>query len=80
MEKTRSKRLDRLKLRLVEASCATCAPSIRRELEKVKGVEWVGVNPILDLILVDYDPDLLDIDEILWVIRRSGYKAARIST
>ncbi|HEY5620255.1 MAG TPA: heavy-metal-associated domain-containing protein [Candidatus Bathyarchaeia archaeon] len=79
MEETQSRHLDRLKLRLVEGSCATCVPAIRRQLEKVKGVEWVGANPVLDLIFVDYDPDLIDTDEILQVVKRSGYTAVRAS-
>ncbi len=54
-------------------------PAIRRQLEKVKGVEWVGANPVLDLIFVDYDPDLIDTDEILQVVKRSGYTAVRAS-
>ncbi len=79
LEETQRRHLDRLKLRLVEASCATCVPAIRRQLEKVKGVEWVGANPVLDLIFVDYDPDLIDTDEILQVVKRSGYTAVRAS-
>ena len=74
-----SRQIDRLKLRLVDASCATCLPGIRRELEKVRGVEWVHANPVLDLIIVDYDPSLLGLEEILSVVKRSGFIAVRAS-
>jgi len=74
-----SRQIDRLKLRLVDASCATCLPGIRRELEKVRGVEWVHANPVLDLIIVDYDPSLLGLEEILSVVKRSGFTAVRAS-
>lgn len=74
-----SRQIDRLKLRLVDASCATCLPGIKRELEKVRGVEWVHANPVLDLIFVDYDPSLVGPEEILSVIKRSGFTAVRAS-
>ena len=79
MQSTEGKQIDRLKLRLVDAPCASCLPAIRRELEKVRGIEWVGANPILDLIVVDYDPDLIDVEEIFMAVARSGYKAVRVS-
>ena len=79
MEKARVKRLDRLRLRLVEESCASCIPSIRRELDKIEGVQWVGANPVLDLIFVDYDPGLIDVDRIVSAIKKSGYTAFRTS-
>ncbi len=79
LEKTRVKRLDRLRLRLVDESCATCLPGIRRMLEKADGVEWVGANPILDLIFVDFDPDLIAPEQILRMVERSGFKAVRAS-
>lgn len=74
-----SRQIDRIKLRLVDASCATCLPGIRRELEKVRGVEWVHANPVLDLIIVDYDPSLVGPEEILSVVKRSGFTAVRAS-
>jgi copper chaperone CopZ len=79
MEGTRGTQLARLKLRLVDASCSSCVPGIRRELEKLRGIEWVGANPILDLIFVDYDPSLVDPEEIFMVVARTGYKAVRVS-
>lgn len=50
---TRLKHVERVKLRLIEASCASCVSPIRRKLERIRGIEWVGFNPVLDLIIVD---------------------------
>ena len=75
MEAMRSKQVDRLRLRLVDASCSTCLPVIRRELEKVRGVQWVLANPVLDMIFVDYDPSLVSPEEILLAVKRAGYTA-----
>lgn len=79
MDTMQSRQLDRLKLRLVDASCATCLPGIRRELDKVRGIEWVLANPVLDLIFVDYDSSLVGLEEILLAVKRAGYTAVPVS-
>jgi copper chaperone CopZ len=43
-------------------------------LEKIRGVEWVGVNPVLDLIIVDYDPHIIDGAKIISEVERAGFK------
>jgi P-type Cu+ transporter len=72
--KTHGTRLERVKLRLMGESCASCVSPLRRNLEKMKGIEWVGFNPVLDLIIVDYDPALIDTPEIMSVIEKTGFK------
>ncbi len=72
--KTHGTRLERVKLRLIGASCASCVNPVRRNLEKIKGIEWVGFNPVLDLIIVDYDPALIDTPEIMSAIEKAGFK------
>jgi copper chaperone CopZ len=79
LQSTEGKQIDRLKLRLVDGQCASCLPAIRRELEKVRGIEWVGTNPVLDLIFVDFDPKLVGVEEILSLVEKSGYTAVRAS-
>ncbi len=71
------KRVERLRLRLVDASCSTCIIPVRRALERTPGVEWVEANPVLDLIFIDYDPNLTDPDRILSEVRKTGYPAVR---
>ncbi len=67
--------LARLKLRLVGQSCSTCAAPIKRIVGRVRGVESVTVNTVLDLVFVDYDPHTTDSEEIKAAIRKSGYSA-----
>ncbi len=75
--KTTGRLVERLRLRLVDASCATCVVPVRRVLERVIGVEWVCANPVLNLIFVDYDPRLTDPDHIISEVEKTGYKAVR---
>ncbi len=75
--KTTGKLVERLRLRLVDASCATCVVPVRRALERVIGIEWVSANPVLELIFVDYDPRLTGADHIISEVKKTGYTAVR---
>ncbi len=66
-------------LRIVGASCAKCIVPVRRVLERLDGVGWVGVNYVADLLLVDYDPAKVGLAEIVDAIRSVGYKAVPIT-
>jgi P-type Cu+ transporter len=72
--KTHGTRLERVKLKLIGASCSSCVSPVKRNLEKIRGIEWVGFNPVLDLIIVDYNPALIDTPEIMSAIERAGFK------
>ncbi len=65
----------RLRLRIIGASCSTCLIPVRKALERTKGVRTVGANVMLDLILVNYDPKVIGADEIIRVIKKTGYTA-----
>ena len=60
---------------MVGVPCATCVLPIRRTLERTPGIKTVGANYVADLILVDYDPIIIDENRILAVIRSTGYRA-----
>jgi copper chaperone CopZ len=42
-------------------------------LEGVKGVSKVGVSFMMDLALVDYEPSLLSEEEIISIVKKTGY-------
>ncbi len=65
----------RLKLQIVGVTCASCIIPIRRSLEKTRGIEWIGANVMLDLLLVDYEPTAITPDEIIAIIKKAGYTA-----
>lgn len=64
---------ERLKLRIVGLDCVSCSRVINRALEGVKGVQKVGVSYMMDLALVDYEPKLITKDEIMGIIKKTGY-------
>jgi copper chaperone CopZ len=69
----------RASLRIVGASCATCIVPVRRVLERLDGVEKVGINYVADLLLVDYDPAKVGLAEIVDAIKSVGYQAIPIT-
>jgi copper chaperone CopZ len=42
-------------------------------LEGVKSVSKVGVSFMMDLALVDYEPSLLSEEEIISIVKKTGY-------
>ena len=56
---------ERLRLRIVGLDCTTCSLVIHRALKDVKGVRNVGVSYMMDLALVDYDPSMVNKEEIM---------------
>jgi len=65
--------IERLKLRIVGLDCVSCSRIINRALEGVKGVSKVGVSFMMDLALVDYEPSLLSEEEIISIVKKTGY-------
>ncbi|MEM4311215.1 MAG: heavy metal-associated domain-containing protein [Nitrososphaerales archaeon] len=70
---------ERIRIRIVGVSCATCIIPIRRALEKREGIKKIGANYVADLIMVYFDPEVLGAKEIISIIRNLGYKAIPIS-
>jgi Cu+-exporting ATPase len=64
-----------LKLRILGLDCVSCSRVINRALEGVKGVRKVGVSFMMDLVFVDYEPNLVSKEEIIDVVKKTGYEA-----
>ena len=64
---------ERLKLRIVGLDCVACSRVIQRALQDTKGVRNVGVSYLLDLVLVDYEPSMLTKEEIMSIVKKTGY-------
>jgi Cu+-exporting ATPase len=71
---------ERLRLRIIGLDCVTCSLVIRRALRNLKGVRNVGVSYMMDLALVDYDPNSLSEEEIMNAVKKTGYDAVRVTT
>ena len=71
--------MQRVRLRVIGVPCSTCIIPIRKALEKSNGVKSVGANYVADLILVDYDENIIDKAAILAAIKKVGYDAITVA-
>jgi copper chaperone CopZ len=71
-------RSERLKLHIVGLDCVSCSLVINRALQSTKGVQKVGVSYMLDLVLVDFDPTVVTKDEIMSLVKKTGYDAVPV--
>ncbi len=71
---------ERLKLRIVGLDCVTCSRVIQHALQNAKGVQNVGVSYLLDLAIVDYDPRVLTKEQIMTLVKKTGYDVVPIAT
>jgi len=71
---------ERLKLRIIGLDCVACSRVIDRALQDMKGVRKVGVSYLLDLVLVDYEPSMLTKEEIMSIVKKTGYDVIPVAT
>lgn len=57
-------------------TCASCARSVERGLQKVAGVASASVNIATERATVSFDPTLVDISAFVQGVRSSGYDTA----
>jgi Cu+-exporting ATPase len=57
-------------------TCAACAAVIEKTLSKTDGVDGAAVNLALERLDVSYDPDTIDIGELVHAVEKVGYGAA----
>lgn len=55
-------------------NCSACASKIERQLQKMDGVTYAGINFAAEKAAVQYDPDRTGIDKIIEAVNNSGYK------
>ncbi|MEM0216942.1 MAG: heavy metal translocating P-type ATPase [Candidatus Bathyarchaeia archaeon] len=58
--------------------CVSCAQSIEKALMKKPGIYRANVNFATEKAYVEYDPDLVTLDEIIEEIRAAGYKPVNV--
>ena len=56
-------------------TCASCAQTIERAINKTPGIHEASVNLATEKALVIYDPDIISFSEITEVINNTGYKS-----
>lgn len=60
-------------------TCANCALNIERNVKKLEGVSGVGVNFATEQATVSYDPEHLQVKDLVGKIQAAGYGVAKAS-
>ncbi len=68
---------EQLILPIVGMTCANCVATIERNLKKLEGVRFVNVNLSSERASVEFDPNLVKIDDLVGRIRFAGYDVAK---
>ncbi len=62
-------------LEITGMTCASCVGRIEKSLNKVGGVNNAQVNLATEVATVTYDPNRVDLDELIGVVTAAGYGA-----
>ncbi len=65
----------RVTLAITGMTCASCSAIIEKVVGKLNGVMGVNVNLATNTGVVDFDPEVVGIDEIITTIKDAGYGA-----
>ena len=66
---------ERVRLDLEGMTCASCAARIEKKLSRVEGVEVCSVNYATEEAAVAYDPNRVDVDDLVHAVKAAGYGA-----
>lgn len=61
-------------LQLSDLTCPSCAETISQILKRQKGVKDATVTFATSRVKITYDPAMIDLDTIVKVIGKTGYK------
>lgn len=65
----------RLKLKIDGMHCTSCSMNIDMDLEDLEGIKSAKTNYAKQESEVEYDPDKVEVEDILNQVQKTGYKA-----
>jgi Cd2+/Zn2+-exporting ATPase len=71
---TLAERFKHDKVELVGLDCPDCAAKIEKAIGRVPGVSWVSANFATSMLVVEYEPSLVNLDVIAKKVRQLGYE------
>ncbi len=77
-QKEEAIKTERIDLPVVGMSCASCSATIQRGLASIKGVKQANVNLATSRATVIFEPQLVQPEEIISSIRKSGYEVGTV--
>lgn len=62
-------------LKILGMTCAACAKASERAVKKLDGVTDANVNFATEKMVISYDKDKLNLDDIKEAVKKAGYEA-----
>ncbi len=57
-------------------TCTACSGAVEKSVSKLDGVKSVSVSLMTNSMLVEYEPDAVNIDDIAYAVKDAGYTAS----
>ncbi len=65
-----------LKFNIEGMTCASCQAHVQKAVEKLNGIKKVNVNLLSNSMNVDFDENVLSVEDIISSVEKQGYKAS----
>ena len=69
---------EKISLSIKGMHCASCVATVEKALKKVPGIELASVNYASERAVVQYDPDVADLDLLIKAVKGAGYEASTL--
>jgi Cu+-exporting ATPase len=66
--------------RVVGMYCGTCKSIVEKQLKGEQGIKKTDIDFMTDSVVVEYDSELINKEEIREKLENSGYKFVRVTT
>jgi len=76
--KKKQEKFSQVNFKLSGLHCSSCTILIDNTLEEVEGVQRSQSSYALSRAVVHYDPELVSVQELEEIIRKTGYRAEEI--
>jgi copper chaperone CopZ len=70
--------MERALFKVVGMYCISCKPIVERQLKDERGIGKIDLDYMTDSVKVEFDPLLINKEEIKHKLEKSGYKFVRV--
>ena len=64
--------------KVVGMYCTTCKPIVEKQLKDKEGIKKIDINNVTDSVIIEFDPSLINNQEIKERLEKSGYRFVRV--
>jgi Cu+-exporting ATPase len=73
-------KIEKAFFKVVGMYCTSCKPIVEKQLKNEQAVKKIDIDYMTDSVIVQFDPSLMNKEEIKDRLEKSGYKFVKIAT